>query len=278
MAAKEIIVKKYVVRLNGDEREQLAALTRKGRGPAQRLMKARILLKADASEAGEGWSDNQIIEALETSASMVYGVRKQLVEDGLKAVLSRKPRAAPAVPKIFDGEKGSQTDRLGLFPTSQGPRTLDVAVVGGQGRGTEYRRSRQRQHDRAHSQKNILKPHLKLQWVIPPKANSAIVAAMEDVLAVYTRPRDPDIPLVCLDETSKQLTAETRAPVPIKPGQPARSDYEYERNGTANLFMMFALAPCQSHGSPRRNGLRLRAEGSVRHLLSGCPENHSRAG
>ena len=51
MAAKEIIVKKYVVRLSGEEREQLAALTRKGRGPAQRLMKARILLKADASEA-----------------------------------------------------------------------------------------------------------------------------------------------------------------------------------------------------------------------------------
>jgi hypothetical protein len=105
MAAKEIIVKKYVVRLSGEEREQLAALTRKGRGPAQRLMKARILLKADASEAGEGWSDNQIIEALETSTSMVYRVRKQLVEEGLEAVLSRKPRAAPAVPRIFDGEK-----------------------------------------------------------------------------------------------------------------------------------------------------------------------------
>ena len=56
MAGKEIIVKKYVVRLSGEEREQLAALTRKGRGPAQRLMGARILLKADASEAGEGWS------------------------------------------------------------------------------------------------------------------------------------------------------------------------------------------------------------------------------
>ncbi len=63
---------------------------------------------------------------------------------------------------------------------------------------------------------------------------------MEDVLAVYTRPRDPDCPLVCLDETSKQLVAETRLPVPMKKGQPARSDYEYERNGTANLFMMFA--------------------------------------
>jgi hypothetical protein len=63
---------------------------------------------------------------------------------------------------------------------------------------------------------------------------------MEDVLAVYTRPRDPDCPLVCLDETSKQLLAETRVPIPMKPGRPARCDYEYERNGTANLFMMFA--------------------------------------
>jgi DDE superfamily endonuclease len=63
---------------------------------------------------------------------------------------------------------------------------------------------------------------------------------MEDVLAVYTRPRDPDRPLVCLDESSKQLIAETRLPIPMKPGRPARCDYEYARNGTANLFMMFA--------------------------------------
>jgi hypothetical protein len=63
---------------------------------------------------------------------------------------------------------------------------------------------------------------------------------MEDVLAVYTRPRDPDYPLVCLDETSKQFLAETRVPIPMKPGRPARCDYEYERNGIANIFMMFA--------------------------------------
>ncbi len=63
---------------------------------------------------------------------------------------------------------------------------------------------------------------------------------MEDVLAVYTQPRDADCPLVCLDETSKQLVAETRLPVPVQKGQSARFDYEYERNGTANLFMMFA--------------------------------------
>lgn len=63
---------------------------------------------------------------------------------------------------------------------------------------------------------------------------------MEDVLEVYARPRDKERPLVCLDETSKQLIAETRTPEPATPGRPARFDYEYVRNGTANLFMMYA--------------------------------------
>ena len=76
--------------------------------------------------------------------------------------------------------------------------------------------------------------------MIPPDANAAFVAAMEDVIEVYHRPRDADHPVVCLDETSKQLIAETRLPIPARPGQPRRVDYEYARNGTANLFMMFA--------------------------------------
>lgn len=63
---------------------------------------------------------------------------------------------------------------------------------------------------------------------------------MEDVLEVYHRPHDPDRPVVCLDETTKQLIKETRLPTPAKPGCAARYDYEYERNGTANLFMLFA--------------------------------------
>jgi Homeodomain-like domain len=105
MAAKEISVKKYVVRLSCEERERLAGLLRKGKSPAQRLLKARILLKADVSEAGEGWSDSRIVKALETSPSMIYRARKQLVEEGFEAVLSRKQRAMPAVARIFDGEK-----------------------------------------------------------------------------------------------------------------------------------------------------------------------------
>jgi hypothetical protein len=76
-------------------------------------------------------------------------------------------------------------------------------------------------------------------WCIPPEADCAFVAAMEDVLDVYHRPRDPRRPLVCMDETSKQLIGEIRAPVPARPGEPARYDCEYVRNGTANLFVAF---------------------------------------
>src|SRR6202040_2316225 len=120
MAAKDISVKKYVVRLSGEEREQLEALIRKGKSAAQRLLKARILLKADVSEAGECWSDNRIIKALETSASMVYRVAKQLVEEGFEAVLSRKQRATPAVARIFDGEKEAKLIALACSKPPKG--------------------------------------------------------------------------------------------------------------------------------------------------------------
>src|SRR6202790_2890321 len=120
MAAKEISVKRYVVRLSGEERERLEAVLRERKNPAQRVLKARILLKADISEAGEGWSDSRIIAALETSASMVYRVRKQLVEEGLAAVLSRKPCVRPSVPKIFDGEKEAKLIALACSKPPKG--------------------------------------------------------------------------------------------------------------------------------------------------------------
>jgi hypothetical protein len=120
MAGKEISVKAYIVRLNGEERQQLETLIRKGKSPARRLLKARILLKADVSEAGESWSDNRIIEALDASPSMVYRVRKQLVEEGLEAVLSRKQRATPAVSPIFDGEKEAKLIALACSKPPKG--------------------------------------------------------------------------------------------------------------------------------------------------------------
>ena len=75
--------------------------------------------------------------------------------------------------------------------------------------------------------------------MIPPEQNADFVAAMEDVLEVYRRPHDPRRPVVCFDEQSKQLVKETRAPLAPRPGRKGRVDYEYERNGTANLFMRF---------------------------------------
>ncbi len=76
-------------------------------------------------------------------------------------------------------------------------------------------------------------------WCIPAKADGEFVYHMEDVLEVYQRPYDPRRPTVCMDELSKQLVGEVAQPLPLEPGQPARYDYEYERNGTANLFMFF---------------------------------------
>ena len=89
MARKEIAVKKYVVTLSAEERERLNAMIQKGKHPARKL-KARILLKADASEAGEGWSDSQIAAALDTSVDTVARTRQRLVEEGFEAALTAK--------------------------------------------------------------------------------------------------------------------------------------------------------------------------------------------
>ena len=136
MSFKDVALKKYVVKLSAEEREYLDQLIRKGKGPAQRLMKARILilLKADVGEGEEGWSDSRIIEAVATSASMIYRVRKQLVEEGFEAVLSRKQRVTPAVPRIFDGEKEAKLIALACSEPPKGRvrwtlRLLEEKVV-----------------------------------------------------------------------------------------------------------------------------------------------------
>jgi transposase len=103
MAGKEIAVKKYVVRLSTEEREHLTGLIQTGKHPAQKLLKARILLKADASDAGEGWSDQQIAAALETSVDTVARTRQRLVEEGVEAALTRKHSPNSARKRIFDG-------------------------------------------------------------------------------------------------------------------------------------------------------------------------------
>lgn len=84
-----------------------------------------------------------------------------------------------------------------------------------------------------------MKPWQNKEWCIPSTQNPEFVCAMEDVLEVYKRPYDPDYPLICMDESSKQLLKEVRTPIPGKPGKAARYDTEYERNGTCNIFIFF---------------------------------------
>ena len=103
MTNKEIAVKKYVVKLSDEERQQLNTLIRSGKHAASKLLKARILLKADVSEGGEGWSDSQIAEALDTSVDTVARTRQRLVEEGFEAALAYKYSPASARPRIFDG-------------------------------------------------------------------------------------------------------------------------------------------------------------------------------
>ncbi len=103
MGGKEIAVKKYVVKLSAEERDRLEALIHAGKSPAQLLTRARILLKADTSEMGEGWSDSAISAAMETSINTIARLRRQLVEEGFEATLRRKYNPNSARPRIFDG-------------------------------------------------------------------------------------------------------------------------------------------------------------------------------
>ena len=103
MTRNKTAVKKYVVTLSDEEREQLATLIHTGKHPAQKLLKAGILLKADASDGGEGWSDSEIAAALETSVDTVARTRQRLVEEGFEAALIRKHSPNSARKRIFDG-------------------------------------------------------------------------------------------------------------------------------------------------------------------------------
>ena len=134
MTAKQPAVKKYVVRLGDDERERLNTLIKRGKAPAGQLLKARILLKADASEAGEAWSNSRIAEALDTSIDTIARTRQLLVEEGLDGALTRKHSPKSARKRIFDGAAEARLIALACSPPPKGRKRwtltlLETAVV-----------------------------------------------------------------------------------------------------------------------------------------------------
>jgi poly-gamma-glutamate capsule biosynthesis protein CapA/YwtB (metallophosphatase superfamily) len=134
VTAKQPAVRKYIVRLGDDERQRLNTLIRKGKAPARQLLKARILLKTDASEAGEAWSDSQIAEALDTSIDTIARTRQLLVEEGLDAASTRKHSPKSARKRIFDGAAEAKLIALACSPPPKGRKRwtltlLETAVV-----------------------------------------------------------------------------------------------------------------------------------------------------
>jgi hypothetical protein len=129
VTAKQVAMKKYVVRLSEEERERLSTLIHAGKHPARQLTKARILLKADASEAGEGWSDSQIAVALDTSIDTVARTRQQLVEEGFEAVLVRKYSPRSARERIFDGAAEAKLIALACSTPPKGRKRWTLQLL-----------------------------------------------------------------------------------------------------------------------------------------------------
>jgi poly-gamma-glutamate capsule biosynthesis protein CapA/YwtB (metallophosphatase superfamily) len=134
VTAKQPAVKRYIVNLTTDERDRLNTLIQKGKAPARQLLRARILLKADASEAGEAWSDGQISEALDTSVDTIARTRQQLVEGGIDAALTRRHSPNSARKRIFDGAAEAKLIALACSEPPKGRsrwtlKLLESAVV-----------------------------------------------------------------------------------------------------------------------------------------------------
>ena len=230
---------KYRIRLTAPEREQLMNILRKKRCAATRQSHARILLKADEEGPEGGQPDADIAAAVEVSIATVERVRRRFVEQGLESALERK---APdrEYERRLDGVAEAKLIAVACGAPPEGrarwtlrllaDRLVELAVVESVCHETVRQTLRT----------NELKPWLKRTWCIAPTASADFVCRMEDVLEVYQRPLDPQRPVVCLDETTKQLVRETRVPLPAVAGRPVSEDYEYERQGVASLFMMCA--------------------------------------
>ena len=228
------MAKRYIITLTAEEREMLRTLISSGTERARKMTHARILLKAD-----EGWKDEDICRALDVGIATVERVRKRFVLEGLAAALSQR-RPNREYSRKLDGEQEARLIALTCGSPPEGYACWSLRLLADKVVQLEIVDSVSHETIRQVLKDNELKPWLKKEWCIPPKANAQFVYHMEDVLDVYKRPADPRYPLVCLDESPEQLVSETRQPLSAKPGQPERYDYEYRREGVANVFMFFA--------------------------------------
>lgn len=220
---------RYRITLTSEEREALRSLTQAGKGRFRRLKRAQILLAASS-----GSSDVAIAKNLTVGASTVYRTKRRFVEEGLEAALSEEPR--PGADRKLAAKEEALLIATACAAPPAGRARWTLALLAGEMVRLTKHGSLSTETIRRRLAENHLKPWQKKMWCIP-KVDAEFVARMEDVLDLYAEPRDENRPVVCFDETPRQLIGEARVPVVAKPGKPARFDYEYVRNGTANVFM-----------------------------------------
>lgn len=221
---------RYRVTLSDAERQTLTALVAGGRPQVREVKRAQILLAAAA-----GVAEAQIATAVGTSAATIYRTKRSFVEDGFDAALHDAQRAGGARKLSAKEEALLIATACSAPPAGAARWTLDL-LAGAMVRLTAHATLSRATVGRRLAA-NDLKPWREKMWCVPT-INSEYVARMEDVLDLYAAAADPARPTVSFDESPIQLIGEARVPVAAAPGQPRRYDYEYVRNGTANLFVM----------------------------------------
>lgn len=220
---------RYRVALTPEERDQLERFVSGGKGAVRKLKRAQILLAAD-----DGKTDETIASTVHVGTSTVYRIKQRFVEEGLERALNEAPR--PGQPRKLSASDESLLVAVACSspPVGRARWTLEL-LAGEMVRLTAHETLSRKTVERRLAEMN-LKPWLQKMWCVP-KIDSEYVARMEDVLELYAEEPDPLRPVVCFDETPRQLIGEARVPVRAEPGKPARTDYEYVRNGTANVYM-----------------------------------------
>jgi len=220
---------RYRVTLTTEERQQLEVLVRGGKPAARKVKRAQILLAADG-----GSKDEAIAQNVGVGTSTVYRIKQRFVEDGLERALHEAPR--PGAPRKLGAADESLLIAVACSEPPEGRAKWTLDLLAGEMVRLTAHKTLSRDTVGRRLDEMAVKPWQEKMWCVPA-INAEYVARMEDVLDLYDEPPDPLRPVVCFDETPRQLIDEARVPVRAEPGKPRRSDYEYVRNGTANVFM-----------------------------------------
>ncbi len=220
---------RYRITLTADERAQLVALIQGGKAAVRRIKRAQILLAADA-----GRTDEAIAASVSVGTATVYRTKRRFVEEGLEQALSEEPR--PGAERKLSTTEEAMLVATACTKAPAGRARWTLSLLADEMMRLTNHASISSETIRRRLAENELKPWQKKMWCIP-KVDAEFVARMEDVLDLYAEAPDESRPVVCFDETPRQLIGEARVPVAARPGKTARRDYEYVRNGTANVFM-----------------------------------------